>query len=106
MKKTIAAVLVAAAALSGCASLTEAGNSGYSIRRATTPDGKTTTGYNLSIQDGKEYAARTVTFSATPAGSVSFTVSEQGSKAFRGQGIAAKALSVMPVTGLDDLLGK
>lgn len=100
------AVLAAAAASTGCASLTDAGHSGYTVQRATTPDGNVTTGYNLSVQDGKEFAARTITFTATPEGSVTFSVSEHGVKAFRGQATAVKGLSLFPVTGLDDLLGQ
>ncbi len=103
MKKTIAALVVAAAALSGCASLTEAGHATYTVRAARAGDG-TMTCYEFESKDGKEYGGRSVQFQGTCSGAT-LVINEGASKAFRGQGIAAKALNVLPVTGLSDLLG-
>lgn len=106
MKKSLIAlaVLAAAGALSGCASLTQAGNAAYDLQPAVDEKGQVK-GYRLTIQDGKEFASRLIAFSTSPNGSTTLVINEGQSKAFRGQGIAAKALNVLPVTGLQDLVG-
>jgi hypothetical protein len=98
-------VLAMAAALGGCASLTQAGNSGTKLTTVQNKDGKPV-GCDLELADGKEYASREVSLTTINGAGCELTVKETGVKAFRGQGIAAKALSFFPVTGLDDLLGK
>lgn len=97
-------LLVAVAFVSGCASLTEAGHTSYTVRAAPAAEGKTVC-YDFESKDGKEYAGRVIQFQGTCGVGASLVIQEGPSKAFRGQGIAAKALSVMPVTGLQDLLG-
>jgi hypothetical protein len=98
-------VLAMVAALGGCASLTEAGHTSYTVRAAPAAEGKTVC-YDFESKDGKEYAGRVIQFQGTCGIGAVLTIQEGPSKAFRGQGIAAKALSVLPVTGLDELLGK
>lgn len=95
--------LLVAAALAGCASLTEAGHTRYTLRAA--PVGGTVC-YEFESKDGKEYDGRRVQLQSACGVGATLTIMEGESKAFRGQGIAAKALSVLPVTGLGDLLGK
>ena len=94
-------VLVALAlgmlALSGCASLTDAGHTSYKVSHAAA-------GCDLEVGDGKEYSGdgRTLTFDGTRC---QFAVSEGPSKAFKGQAIAVKGLSILPTLGLQDILG-
>lgn len=103
MKKSLIAIAIGPA-MAGCASVQEAGNTGVHLT-AYKDDKGATKCCELSVQDGKEYAGRTVTFSVTPQGSVSFSLSETGTKAFKGQAISAKAIPA-PVSGLADLLGR
>lgn len=102
LKRSLLAA-VAALSLAGCASLDNAGHGSANVRAVRDQAGKVA-GYELDLKDGKEYASRTVTFKVTPAGAVDLTIVEDQAKAFRGQGIAAKAASVLPTTGLADLL--
>lgn len=100
MKKTLLTLtILAAAALAGCASLSEAGHTGVDLKQ--TANGKCC---DLSVRDGKEYGSRSISFTSTPAGSVTLTIQEADSKAFKGQAIGAKGLSVFPTTGLNDIL--
>lgn len=89
-------------ALTGCATIDNAGHSAYSATAVKDAAGKVV-GYDFAVKDGKEYSARQIQFQAK-GDSVTITIVEGESKAFRGQGIAAKALTVLPVTGLTDLL--
>jgi hypothetical protein len=82
--------------LSGCASVTSAGHAAYTITRSA--DGRS---FELSATDGKEFAGRSIMFDAIRGHLV---VQEGESKAFRGQAISAKALSVFPVTDLGNIL--
>jgi hypothetical protein len=84
-------------ALGGCASIEYAGHAAYTVKAGATG------GYELTVQDGKEYAGRDVVF-ATDGKSVSLTIKEGASLAFTGQALAVKALTVLPVSGLADLL--
>ena len=99
MSITIRFISIAAllASLGGCASLTEAGHTSYTVTQA--PDGKSC---ELRAGDGKEYkGGRAITFDG---GKCQFAVEESGSKAFKGQAIGAKALAVFPVTDLANIL--
>lgn len=79
-------------ALSGCASLTQAGNTAYVLKPAAEAPGQ----YEFSVNDGKEFASRKIKFKQTAAGEVSVDIDEGASSAFQGQAIAGKALSVLP----------
>ncbi len=95
-------VLLVVATLAGCASLTEAGHATYTVRAKPAAE---TVCYEFESKDGKEYKGRTVQLQSACGVGATLTIMEGESKAFRGQGIAAKALNVLPVTGLADLLG-
>lgn len=101
MKRSLIALAVLALA-SGCASLENAGHAAYTMTAVKDKDG-TVTGYELTVKDGKEFAGRRVQFQGMGA-VVTLDISEGESRAFRGQAIGAKALSVMPTTGLQDLV--
>jgi hypothetical protein len=88
--------------LPGCASLDSAGHSAYSATAVKDATGKVI-GYELAVKDGKEFANRQIQFQAK-GDAVAVTITEGESKAFKGQAISAKALSLFPVTGLQDLL--
>ncbi len=94
--------VLAVTLLSGCAAIEQAGNSAYTVTAVKGADG-TTSGYELAVRDGKEYAARQLQFQ-TFGGTATLTVVEGASKAFPGQALAVKALTVLPVTGLSDLI--
>ncbi|HSW19538.1 MAG TPA: hypothetical protein VLJ86_20125 [Ramlibacter sp.] len=94
--------LLAAALLGGCASLDTAGHAAYTVKAVTTPEGKVT-GYELAVKDGKEFEARQISFHAK-GDLLGISIVEGESKAFKGQGIAAKAASVLPVTNLQELV--
>ncbi len=96
------AVIAVLGSLSGCASLDNAGHAAYSATAVKDANGNVT-GYELSVKDGKEFAGRQIQFQANGA-AVGLVIVEGESKAFKGQAIGAKALSVMPVTGLQDIL--
>jgi hypothetical protein len=106
MRKTaLSAAILAALALSGCASLDYAGHAAYVVGPLTQgPDGNRAC-CSLQVHDGKEYDGRVIQFQTNGQG-FSLVVQEGQSKAFKGQGIAAKAATVLPVTGLQDILGK
>jgi hypothetical protein len=98
----VALLLIAAAAMSGCASLEDAGHSSYSASAVKDAAGRVV-GYDFSVRDGKEFAGRQIQFQAQ-GDAVAVTITEGESKAFKGQAMSAKALSLFPVTGLQDLL--
>lgn len=97
----LAAFFVLALA-TGCASLTGAGHAAYSVTPFRDTDG-TVSGCQLQVADGKEYSGRTISFMG---GTCSLAVQEGESKAFEGQAIGAKALTILPVDDLPALLGK
>lgn len=100
MKHAITAI--ATVALAGCTSLNQAGNSAYTVRPYAVPGSGAVLCCELQVQDGKEYSSRTIEFKVVDQG-YSLKVDEGESKAFRGQGIAAKAATVFPVN-LGDIL--
>lgn len=100
MKITL--IALAALALAGCASLENAGYDSYTVRSFKT-DGGMPACCELDVKSGKEYAGRAVQFQTNGA-AATLVIQEGASKAFTGQGIAAKAATVLPVTGLQDLL--
>lgn len=93
MKITI--IALAAIALAGCASLTDAGHSAYSFEPVVGADGKATGGCKFSAADGKEYSGRSIAATSTASG-CEVIVQEGASTAFQGQAIAGKALSLLP----------
>jgi hypothetical protein len=96
MEKTAIALAVTTL-LTGCAaSLENAGYEEYVVRA-------TDKGYEMTAKSGKEYAERAVHFEAHGR-SVSLTIGETGTKAFKGPAITAKAISVFPVTDLANIL--
>ncbi len=99
-----AATLVALVALSGCASLENAGHDSYTLRSFTTELGMAGC-CELHVQSGKEYTGRTISFQSNGANTV-LQVQEGASKAFKGQAISAKAVTVLPVTDLANILSK
>lgn len=107
MKKSLIAIAVLAlSALTGCASLEHAGHSGYTVKPysiAGKDGAQALACCELAVNDGKEYSGRAISFQTDGAG-FALQVQEGQSKAFKGQAIGAKALSVLPVTGLQDLV--
>ena len=94
------ALLAALAMLGGCASIENAGHASYTVTSVKGSDGPA---YELAVKDGKEYAGRQIQFQ-TVGGAATLTITEGASKAFAGQALAVKALTVLPVTGLKDLV--
>jgi hypothetical protein len=99
MKKSL--IALAALAASGCASLENAGYDSYTVKSFTGPMGMIGC-CELTVTSGKEYTERGVQFQTNGAGA-SLVIGEQGTKAFKGQGIAAKAAQPLP-TMLGDVL--
>lgn len=95
-------ILFAAAVMSGCASLDNAGYDSYTVRSFKT-DGGMPACCELDVKSGKEYGGRSVQFQTNGAGAA-LVIQEQEAKAFKGQALAVKALTVLPVTGLQDLV--
>jgi hypothetical protein len=93
---------IALLALAGCASLMNAGSSSYIVKTYPGTNGAVAC-CELTVLDGKEYSSRNVAFQTTGTGA-SLVIQEGASKAFKGQAIAAKAATVFPVTGLQDLI--
>jgi hypothetical protein len=87
--KTAMMIILTALALAGCASLTDAGHSAYSME--PTAEG----GCKFNATDGKEYSGRSIIAQSTKDG-CAVMVQEGASTAFQGQAIAGKALSVLP----------
>lgn len=87
-------VALIALTLCGCASIEQAGNTGYEVKHGAA-------GCDLSAKDGKEFKGRKLDFDGDKC---KLIVDEGDSKAFPGQALAAKALTVLPVTGLSDLI--
>lgn len=90
-----ALILLLAAAATGCTSLNQAGNTAYTVRPFAGPGGALVC-CELQFQDGKEYSGRNISFQTNGEG-YGLQISEGESKAFTGQGIAAKAATVLPV---------
>lgn len=95
-------IALAALALAGCASLENAGFDSYTVRSFKAETGMPAC-CELDVKSGKEYGGRVVQFQTNGA-AATLVIQEGESKAFQGQGIAAKAVSVLPVTGLQDLV--
>lgn len=102
MKSLVPAIVIASLALAGCASLEFAGHDSYTVRSYKADNGKVSC-CELDVKSGKEYADRAVGFRTTGSGAV-LTINESGTKAFKGQALTVKSLTVLPVTGLDALL--
>lgn len=98
----IAFASASALLLAGCASLDSAGLDSYTVRSFTTEQGLPAC-CELDVKSGKEYDGRAVSFQTNGAGAL-LVIQEGASKAFRGQALAVKALTVLPVTGLQDVL--
>lgn len=90
----LALIALGALSLAGCASLTDAGHSAYSFKA-------TADGCEATATDGKEFKERTIVVDCAKG---QMAVNEGDAKAFKGQAIAAKALSVLPVTDLANIL--
>ncbi len=101
MKSSLTALCVLA--LAGCASIENAGFDSYTVRSFKTEAGMPAC-CELDVKSGKEYSGRAVQFQTNGAGAL-LTIQEAEAKAFPGQALAVKALTVLPVTGLQDLLG-
>lgn len=97
-----AILIIFAALLTGCASIEHAGYDSYVLKSFTAPLGMTGC-CELTVTSGKEYDGRSVRFETNGAGAV-LTIQEVGAKAFKGQALAVKALTVLPVSGLQDLI--
>jgi hypothetical protein len=95
-------IALAVLALAGCQSLDHAGYDSYTVRSFKSELGMAAC-CELEVKSGKEYDGRAVSFQTNGSGAV-LQIQEGQSKAFKGQGIAAKAASVLPVTGLQDLV--
>lgn len=95
-------IALAALALAGCASLDNAGFDSYTVRSFKADTGMPAC-CELDVKSGKEYGGRVVQFQTNGA-AATLVIQEGESKAFQGQGIAAKAATVLPVTGLQELL--
>jgi hypothetical protein len=96
------AALSALALASGCASLTEAGHTDYRVNVVKDAQGRPAA-YELQVKDGKEFDGRQIHFQAQGS-AVGLSIVEGESKAFKGQAIGAKALSVLPVTDLANIV--
>jgi hypothetical protein len=90
------------ALLSGCASLTEAGHNAYSVTATVDKEGNVS-GYNLQLSDGKEFESRKIDFQGMGP-MVRLSIEEGASKAFKGQALAVKGLTILPSLGLSDIL--
>lgn len=90
MKRFLITIAVLAM-LTGCGTF---GHTTYQVTRSAN-------GCEFSAQDGKEFASRNISFDGKDC---TLIVEEGASKAFRGQAIGAKTLTVLPVTGLDDIV--
>lgn len=102
MKRSLIAML-ALASVAGCASLDHAGYDSYTVRSFRSVEGMPAC-CELEVKSGKEYAGRGVSFQTNGSGAV-LEIQEGQAKAFNGQALAVKALTVLPVTGLKDLVG-
>lgn len=88
MKASMIAVLLIAVAVTGCASLNQAGTSSLSITPVMVNNKPQ--GWALDVKDGKQYAS--IDVSATKTGDdYSLHLSARGVEAFKGQEIAAGA---------------
>lgn len=92
MKRSLITLAVLAL-LTGCGSF---GHTSYEVKQSAS--GK---GCDLVANDGKEFRGRNLMFDGKGC---TLVVEEGDSKAFKGQAIGAKTLTVLPVTGLDDIV--
>lgn len=99
MKKSLIA-LALLLGLSGCTTLNNAGHTSIEVTPTTLAAGGVVCA--LKIADGKERMKEGVVFDG---GTCQFTTAGEGVKAFKGQGIAAKAATPLP-TMLGDILDK
>lgn len=90
MKRSLTAIL--ALALAGCGTF---GHVDYSVTHSDKG------GCDLRVKDGKEFTARNIGFNGADC---SMQIFEGESKAFAGQAIGAKVMTILPVTGLDSLV--
>jgi hypothetical protein len=95
-------VLVCLAVLAGCASIQQAGNASYETAPVLDGAGKVV-GQRVTIGDGKEFASRKIQFTSE-GGKTTLTVEEGQSKSFKGQALAVKALTILPVNDLGAIL--
>jgi hypothetical protein len=102
MKYVISAFIFLA--LAGCASLDNAGYDHYVVRSFKTDTGMPAC-CELEVKSGKEYAGRSVEFQTNGAGAA-LSIQEIEAKAVKSQALVVKALTVLPVTGLQDLVGE
>lgn len=100
-KSLITLAAVAALSLSGCASLDNAGYDSYTVRSYKSETGQVAC-CELDVKSGKEYGDRAVQFQTNTRGAA-LAIGETDSKAVKSQALAVKALTVLPVTGLQDL---
>lgn len=90
--------------LGGCfATLDTAGSAAYEVSPYQLAGSDKVVCCTLSIKDGKEFEGRGIVFQTDGKG-WGIQINEGQSKAFKGQGIAAKAATVLPVTGLQELV--
>jgi hypothetical protein len=90
----VASIALGLSLLSGCASLTNAGHVAYTVEMNPT-------GCSVTVADGKEYKNRNIVLDCHKA---QFAVTEEESKAFKGQALAVKGLTILPSLGLQDIL--
>jgi hypothetical protein len=84
-------------ALFALLTLTACGSFGHTSYEITHKDG----GCDFKANDGKEFSSRNIAFNGTTC---QMQVMEGESKAFAGQAIGAKVMTIMPVTGLKELV--
>jgi len=84
-------ILIIALALTGCASLQNAGNANYQLRQITDSNGKT--GFDISVRNGKEIASVKVHLEKDGE-KITVDLEETGVAAFAGQKISADALKL------------
>lgn len=95
MMKTFILLLVMCLC-SGCASLADAGHSTYEVKANAQGT------HDLAVLDGKEYTeGRQIVFNAKNG---TLAIVEGTSKAFKGQAIGAKALTILPLSDLVEIL--
>ena len=88
--------------LSGCASIENAGFDSYTIRSFKSDMGVTSC-CEFEAKSGKEYKARQISFESNGTGAALMVI-EGEAKAFKGQALAVKALTILPVNDLASIL--
>jgi len=84
-------LIVIALALTGCASLQNAGNANYQLRQITDSNGKT--GFDIIVKNGKEIASVKVHLEKDGE-QITVDLEETGVAAFAGQQIASDAMKI------------